>query len=282
MRKTTTTLAPRPVRRPSAALLSATVRAVGLARLDPAAVATFRRTPGPIPEGWKPIAPTFLKTSDEQTIAAVAAVLAAVAGQGGDVGPSAYADWGVVAAPRHLGRAQLVTALERFAAEGVWGVSPHLIPHFALHAPAGTLSLALAAHGPNLGVGGGPGAATEGALTALTWLAEGRLPGVWLVLTGHDPEFVPVPGGKPAHPYECQALALALTPEGAGPRLRIGPVDGSEVAGPPDLVELHARLASALDGGSIYDPAGPAAIDEGLGLRLEWAFGRDGSARGAW
>src|SRR5439155_569002 len=83
------------------------------------------------------------------------------------------AEWGVVAASCHLGRSQLVVALKRFAEEGVWGVSPHLIPHFALHSPAGTLSLALGAHGPNLGVGGGPGSTTEGTLTALTWLDEG-------------------------------------------------------------------------------------------------------------
>ena len=32
--------------------------------------------------------------------------------------PSAYADWGVVAASCHLGRSQLVVALKRFAEEG--------------------------------------------------------------------------------------------------------------------------------------------------------------------
>ena len=35
--------------------------------------------------------------------------------------------------------------LRSFKAEGVWGTSPHLIPHFALHSPSGTISLALGA-----------------------------------------------------------------------------------------------------------------------------------------
>ena len=67
--------------------------------------------------------------------------------------------------------------LRSFVAEGVWGTSPHLIPHFALHSPSGTISLALGLHGPNLGVGGGLHAAAEGFLAALTWLAAGRRAG---------------------------------------------------------------------------------------------------------
>ncbi len=60
-----------------------------------------------------------------------------------------------MAASRYLGRANLAVALRSFMAEGVWGTSPHLIPHFALHSASGTISLALGSHGPNLGVGGG-------------------------------------------------------------------------------------------------------------------------------
>src|SRR5919202_1308638 len=70
-----------------------------------------------------------------------------------------------------------VPALRSFLAEGVWGTSPHLIPHFALHSPAGTISLALGVHGPNLGVGGGLHAAAEGFLAALTWRAARVVPG---------------------------------------------------------------------------------------------------------
>ena len=87
-----------------------------------------------------------------------------------------FAGWGVVAASRYLGRANLAAALRSFAAEGVWGTSPHLIPHFALHSLSGSISLALGLHGPNLGVGGGLHATAEGFLTALTWLAPGSCP----------------------------------------------------------------------------------------------------------
>ena len=270
---------------PTAGGLVASVRAVGLARMSPESTATFRRGPGPIPEGWKPIAPTFLKTSDEQTVAAVAAVLAAMEGQGVD--RAAFSGWGVVAASRYLGRSQLVLALQRFRDEGVWGVSPHLIPHFALHSPAGTLSLALGAHGPNLGVGGGPGSAMEGALTALTWLSEGRLPGVWLVLTGYDPELVPGPKGEPTTASGCQALALALVPEGADhadrPRLRVVSASGDEAPGPLDLVELHARWVADSEGESanLHGPR-TLAVAPGAGLRLEWDSADDETMRGAW
>jgi hypothetical protein len=256
---------------PAVAGLSALVRAVGLARLDAAALAASRRAPGPIPEGWKPIAPTFLKTSDDQTVAAVCGVFDAIAAQP-DTAAAAFADWGIVVASRYLGRAQLASALRRFAQEGVWGVSPHLIPHFALHSPAGTLSLALGSHGPNLGVGGGPTSAVEGALTALTWLSEGRLPGVWLMLTGHEPDLIP----DSNVPTESRALALALTPDDGtasrSPRLRIVASDGVDDPGPLDLVDLHARLAAGLDD--------PRAIASASGLRLEWTTGD--AARRTW
>ncbi len=124
--------------------------------------------------------------------------------------PDQFEDWGVVAASRYLGRASLAIALRNFRAEGVWGTSPHLIPHFALHSPSGTISLALGSHGPNLGVGGGLQGAADGFLAALTWLSSGIVPGVWLVLTGWSPELVPDPGGNAPRAGECLALALAL------------------------------------------------------------------------
>ena len=103
-------------------------------------------------------------------------------------------------------------------AEGVWGTSPHLIPHFALHSASGTISLALGLHGPNLGVGGGLHAEAEGFLAALTWLAAGVVPGVWLVLSGWSPELVPDPRGSAPPAGECRALALALTAMGTSGR----------------------------------------------------------------
>ena len=194
-----------------------------------------------MPEGWTRTPPSLLRYSDEQTVAGTAAVFAAIAAMG--AGPERFEGWGVVAASRYLGRASLAAALRSFRAEGVWGTSPHLIPHFALHSPSGTISLALGLHGPNLGVGGGLHAAAEGFLAALTWLSAGVVPGVWLVLSGWSPELIPEPIGGDDGPVressgeiECQALALALRPAGTAP-LRTGPGRGSgcgsrEEAGP--------------------------------------------------
>ncbi len=205
-----------------------------LLRVRPPEFAALRRRPGPVPEGWTRTPPSLLRYSDEQTVAGTAAVFAAIAAMG--TGPDDFEGWGVVAASRYLGRASLAAALRSFKAEGVWGTSPHLIPHFALHSPSGTISLALGLHGPNVGAGGGLHAAAEGFLAALTWLTAGVVPGVWLVLSGWSPELIPErrggdgdgPGAGPSPAdIECQALALALRPVGSrsadavGPRFRV-------------------------------------------------------------
>ncbi len=152
------------------------------------------------------------------------------------------------AASRYLGRANLAVALRSFMAEGVWGTSPHLIPHFALHSASGTISLALGSHGPNLGAGGGRHAVSEGFLAALTWLATGVVPGVWLVLSGWSPELVPDPGGKAADSGECMGLALALVSAGieaSQPALRIAfGADCHRVGDPSPDLELLAEMLS--------------------------------------
>jgi hypothetical protein len=265
-------------------LVTAAVRGVGFVRLDGPQLAESRRRPGPVPAGWKPLPSTLLKASDEQTVAAVCAVLSAIAEQGG-ASPSEYVGWGVVAASRFLGRSQLVVAVQRFLDEGVWGVSPHLIPHYALHSPAGTLSLALGLKGPNLGVGGGADAAIQGFLTALSWLDEGNLDGVWLVLTGHTPEFVPDPRGMATTDSRCEALALALVPDEPG-RSRFRIVADAAVTGSVqvNLADLHERLranqspgsGSATSTSAIHrphvrprPPSRIIASDPTMGLRLE-------------
>src|SRR5262249_9693054 len=130
-----------------------------------------------------------------------------------------------------LGRASTAAVIQRFAQEGAWGVSPHHIPHRSLHSLSGTVSQALEIHGPNYGVGGGPNSAAEVLLAAAAMLADRKVPGVWVVLTGWDPELVPenplapVPDGAAAIP-ECGAVALALAPISSrweGPRLQVNP-----------------------------------------------------------
>jgi len=212
--------------------LTADIKAHGLIRLSRPEIAAFRRRPDPLPEAWSACRPSTLRNADEQTVAAVAAIRRALENMG-NPDPSRFESWGVVAASRFLGRSNLVLALDRFKVEGPWGVSPHLIPHFALHAQAGALSLILGGHGPNLGAGGGMFAGTHGILTALSWLDSGLVPGVWLVLTNWDPEYRPALDGEPREPTHCEALALALAPgrEGGG-LLRLRMVESDEPVNP--------------------------------------------------
>jgi hypothetical protein len=217
-----------------------------LFRMSPAEVPALRRRPGPVPDGWGPPAPSVLRNSDEQTIAGLCAVFAAIEGM--RLPRDCYEGWGVIAASRFLGRANLARALQSFLAEGVWGTSPHLIPHFALHSASGTISLGLGLHGPNLGVGGGLHAAAEGFLTALTWLSSGVVPGVWLVLSGWSPELVPDRSGGPPTAIDCQALAIALGACGPmGSRLALRACLGGDTrptAAPIDLLALAEGLAT--------------------------------------
>jgi hypothetical protein len=217
------------------------------------AVAELRRRPGPV--CGEPLPQAFLKHADEQTVVGLAAVYQAIHDHAlaAAAGSTPFAGWAVLAAPRFLGRPTLVGALQRFVAEGAWGVSPHLIPHRSLHSISGTVSLALKIQGPNFGVGGGPGAAAEALLAAAAVLECRRAPGVWVVLTGMDPEEPPQDTGQPA-PGACfAALALALTPSRPGSaaiRLRIvGGAAGAARGSPAgaqglDLFRLQSLLES--------------------------------------
>jgi len=241
--------------------------------MAPGDVPALRRRPGPVPDGWSRVPPSLLRNADEQTIAGTAAVFAAMEVMGWH--PDRFEAWGVVAASRYLGRANLAVALRSFMAEGVWGASPHLIPHFALHSPSGTISLALGSHGPNLGVGGGLHAAAEGFLTALTWLAAGVVPGVWLVLSGWYPELVPDPGGNSARAGECLALALALVGVGVeagrpGFRAVVGS-DCLHADAPLDLASLAESLVSGRE-----QSARTIATDPSGRLRIELVDGSEG------
>ncbi len=189
-------------------------------RVSAAELPSLRKSPGTL--GGQPVANGLLRHVDEQTVVAVSAVLKAV--EGSSLDPSGFANWSVLASPRFLGRAKFESSFPDYQAEGAWGVSPHLIPGHSLHSPSGTISQVLHAHGPNLGIGGTPGGEREALTVAATWLEAGWADGVWLVLTGRDPDST----GKIAvsAPGDYRALALALVgsmPGFAGPRFRIGP-----------------------------------------------------------
>jgi hypothetical protein len=186
-------------------------------------IAQLRRQPCHI--GNQPLPATFLKHAEDQTVVALTAVARALSRSGWE--GRSFADWGVVAAPNFFGRAGMAQTIHRFAEEGAWGISPHLIPHQSLHAVSGTISQALKIYGPNFGIGGGPNSGSDAFLLAATLLTDERLPGLWLVLTGHEQELIPTPHGQPAAPPPlCEGVALAITRSAdadAGLNLRVGP-----------------------------------------------------------
>lgn len=214
-----------------------------------------------------------LKHLDEQTVAGLAAVCRAARDNGLD--QADFRDWGVLAAPHFLGQPAMVAALVRFRAEGAWGVSPHVIPHHSLHSLSGTVSQVLKIHGPNLGVGGGSGGTGEALLAAAAWIARGRVPGVWVVLTTLEVPSAFGPEGQLPDGSACVGLALALVParaEGTGMRIRFLPGDDvRRVERPVDVVRLQSALEQCRTmrsaGGMVVSSAAPR-------VELEW--GRPG------
>ncbi|MFN4257696.1 MAG: hypothetical protein ACK4RK_00230 [Gemmataceae bacterium] len=187
------------------------IRAFGVTRVEHDAVPSLKSQLGPPGQG--PFPPSFLKPSEEQTVVALAAVLQAIDTHG--LGQECFEHWGVVAAPCSMGRLVAAETLSKYRQGGAWKVAPLLVAHHSLHSISGTISQALGIHGPNFGVGGGPRAVAEGLVTAWTLLSEGRLPGLWLVLTQSDPEPMPDTEGHTLVPVTYHGVALALVPAAA-------------------------------------------------------------------
>lgn len=187
-------------------------------RLSGAEAHARRRSPGP---ACGKLSPSLLKHADEQTVAGVSAVLHAIdAYRLAPEGPDVFRGWGVIGAARFIGRDVISRDVPDFRKEGPWGVSPHIIPHRSLHSPSGAVSVALNCMGPNYGTGGGAGFETEGLLSALSLLWGRHLPGVWLVVSRVDPPDADCDGsGGIPEGVVAEAVALALVPEGTGPRL---------------------------------------------------------------
>ena len=156
----------------------------------------------------------FFKYSDEQTIACVQVVDRLIAAEGLDVADCR--DWGILVAPRFIGRLAGAGIRERFQKRGDQGVSPHTLPQHSLHSPSGALSILLGTRGPNVGMGGGPNSLTEGLLAALTMFdlnaPSSSGAGLWFVATDWSPEPLPDEQGHCTTPAVCHAIALLLRP----------------------------------------------------------------------
>jgi hypothetical protein len=179
----------------------------GTARANLASIAAQRKQLPP----WAPADTPghFLKYADEHTIVAIAAVDRAIRHH--ELDPRTLNDWAIIAAPRWMGRLAGVAALQRFARGGGPALSPHLIPQHSLHSVSGALSILLASRRPNLGLGGGADALTEGLLAALTLPLSPPAAGVWLVATAWDVEPICDDAGNCANTPVCYAAAVALS-----------------------------------------------------------------------
>jgi len=189
-------------------------------------IALWRRQP--ICVGGVKMPATFLKHAEDQTVLALTAVLEAMASE--RMQNQSFSAWGVLAAPNLFGRVSIAQTIEKFQAEGAWGVSPHLIPHQSLHAMSGTISQALTIHGPNFGIGGGPNGLADAFLLSSALLADDSLPGLWLVLSGYETEWIPAIKQTTQAPT-CLGVALALVPGAAHSSalsLSIGPASAEE------------------------------------------------------
>jgi hypothetical protein len=228
------------------------VATFGVVEAGPAELAALRDTP--VGVGAVRLPANFHRYSDGQAVAGVEAVFRAIRAAGWE--QRSFADWGVVAAPRFLGRLVAARALNRFAHDGPFAGSPFYVTHHSLHAVAGMLSVALGLRGPSFGAGGGAESLAEGLLAALTAAGEGSAPGLWAVFSECEPEAVPDAEGANTRPGICRAVALALT----------------GTAGPAGL-RLRAAVPPAEAGASL---AGLAAFLTGPGPRpARWACGTD-------
>jgi hypothetical protein len=193
------------------------IHAAAVVHATPEQLSALRRDPG------VPLPASALRNADEQSVVGLAAVISAM-GQA-NLTKEQCAEWGVVAAPRYLGRLILTAAVRRFKIDGAWCMTPHIVPHQSQHAVAGIISLLLGNRGPCFGVGAGPGGCAEAAQTAATFLDRESVPGVWLVMTGWDPEPVLDEQNKLQADVVCHGLALGLTPAASShlPRLHVRP-----------------------------------------------------------
>lgn len=215
------------------------------------------------PEGSPELPARFLRHSDEQTVVGMHAVLAAIA-RLPHPRPS-FDRYGVIAASCQAGRISAAQTLVQAAAVGGAAVSTRIVPECSLHSPAGAVSVGLGMHGPNIGVGGGPEALSEGLFTAVSWLrlrtaGPAACDGVWLLLCGWDDEPALDATGHSTTDPVCRAVAIALTP----------PQDGQ--------LSLHLQVGPPTSHDREEDAVHPSSLLAGLSAALVAADAAAGSA----
>lgn len=239
--------------------------AYGLVEATPDELPSLREQPAST--GGPSIPPRFLRKADEQTVVGLAAVLRAL--PDASLASEPLGAWGIVAAPRFPGRSLGAAAFNRFVQTGPATFSPHFIPSHSLHSVASAISVALGFHGPSFGVGGGPEAVAEGLMAALTFLDTGLMPGLWLVLTGWEPELVPSDVGTSASESVCRGIAFALMPgQAASARLRLTVARQGDFANARDNPLSLARIFAHFSDTSLRD-LGPWSCALPCGSQIE-------------
>ncbi len=194
---------------------AASVQAFSATSISLAEAQTLRKA---IPAWAPPDTPGhFFKYADEQTVVAAQAINQLIAAE--EIEVSECREWGVIVAPRFIGRLAGAGIRDRFCQRGDQAVSPHTLPQHSLHSPSGALSILLGTRGPNAGMGGGPNSFTEGLLGALTMFDFGATPGVWFVATDWSPEPLPDEKGSCTTPAVCHAFCMLLRPASAATTL---------------------------------------------------------------
>jgi hypothetical protein len=125
-----------------------------------------------------------------------------------------FGPWAVVSISRFLGRAAFGVMLDKFVAEGAWGVSVQVIPHRTAHSVSGTISLGLGMHGPAIGANGGHESENTGLLALAGIMRQAAWRGVWLVSSKWLPEAGFDRKGQAGPDSVCVASALALVHAG--------------------------------------------------------------------
>lgn len=215
---------------------------------------------------------SILRHSDEQTLAALVAVRDLVSRF--PTPQDNFDGWGVVCSTRYLGREAFAQALTKFAADGPWNVSVQVVPNRSLHSPASMVGLSLGCHGPCVGVGGGLDGETDAWITATSLLDQHKLPGMFLVFAGWEPDKRIDVEGLPLAKTSCTALALALQPSStqkSAARLRIvydslAPVELDIPARNTAMSLFEDFVALGTHGGSLN-----AMLGGGLCAKIDWS-----------
>lgn len=252
--------------------LEATVVASATASAPLAAFPAMRKSPPRFP--GVDLAGHFLKHADEQTVIALEALRLAV--ERFDLDPRQQNEWGIVGVPRYIARMAGAHILTRFNDGGGQTVPPHALAQNSLHSIAGAASIALGVHGPNVGLGGGPGAIHDGLTAALTMFDAAACPGIWLLFAQWEPEPIPDGHGKAANEPVCHAVALALMPGAAGQsvlRLKVSAGNHDHVTAAEPAVSNLAACVEQAQGGRpaewIYDLPWQATIELKLAAQTQ-------------